>query len=69
MTKRTLGIIFLVISGLNIFGWFVRSSKGESIGSPLYIVLMVMMLFGGMALVSSKKKTDEINDIQKRDEE
>ncbi len=56
MSKKVIGIILVVIAGLNIFGWFVRSSKGESIGSPFSIILIVMMLFGGLFLINSKKK-------------
>ncbi len=56
MSKKAIGIILAVIAGLNIFGWFVRSSKGESIGSPFSIILIVMMLFGGLFLINSKRK-------------
>lgn len=68
MTKKTVGIILLVISGLNVFGWFIKLPKGESIGSPAYIVLIIMMFFGGISLINSKKKTSDNTDIQKKDE-
>lgn len=58
MTKRIVGWILLVIAGLNFLSVFVRLAQGESIGSPLYLILLVMMMVGGMSLVQSRKRGD-----------
>jgi len=68
--KKTIGIILLVIVGLNFISIMVRSSKGDSIGSPAYLIILVMMLFGGIGLLNSAgKKKNETTDIQKKEDE
>lgn len=48
--KRTVGIIFIAIVCLNVFGAFMRTLNGEPIGSPAYIIILVMMFFGGVQM-------------------
>lgn len=57
--KKTIGWILLVISILNIISILVRLSNGDSIGAPLYIIIVIMMLIGRISLINSKKKTIE----------
>lgn len=54
--KRTIGWILLVIVGLNCVTILVRLSQEVSIGSPLYLILLTMMLLGGLRLVNSKNQ-------------
>ena len=68
--KKTIGIILAVIVGLNFVSIMVRSSKGDPIGSPAYLIILVMMLFGGIGLINSAaKKKNETTDIQKTEGE
>lgn len=68
--KRTIGWILLVIAGLNFVTLFVNLSQNKSIGSPAYLIILVMMFFGGLSLVNSKKKTTESStEIQKTDDD
>lgn len=57
--KKTIGWILLVISILNLISILVRLSKGDSVGSPLYIIIVIMMFIGGISLINSKKKSIE----------
>ncbi len=66
--KKTIGVIFLVIVGLNFYSIIVRSYIGDPIGSPMYLIILVMMLFGGIGLINSKKKQDS-TDIQRKEGE
>jgi hypothetical protein len=56
--KKVFGIILLAISILNIVAIIDRTANGESVGSPIYLILIVMMLFGGIGLLASKKAKD-----------
>ena len=53
------GIVFIVMSTLNIIGWFFKSSRGVPIGSPLYIIVVFGLFIGGIIMVNSKKKKNE----------
>ena len=64
--KKTVGWILLVMASLNFVTVFVRLSKNESVGSPAYLIIVVMMFFGGLSLINSKKKeTENSTKIQK----
>lgn len=65
--KKVFGGILLAISVLNLIAIIGRSSNGESVGSPLYIILIIMMFFGGIGLLATKKtdKTTELPAEQK----
>lgn len=52
--KKTIGIILLVIVGLNIISIIVRISNYDSIGSPIYLIILGMMLTGGIILLKHK---------------
>lgn len=68
--KKSIGIILLVIVGLNFISIMVRSSKGGSLGSPAYLIILAMMLFGGIGLLSRANiKKNETKDIQKKEDE
>lgn len=56
---RTVGIVFIVISALNILGWFFKSARDEPIGSPIYIIVVFGLLIGGIIMLNSKKKENE----------
>lgn len=55
--KRTIGWILLIMAALNFFGIFMRTLQNENIGSPAYLIILVMMFFGGISLINSKNKT------------
>lgn len=55
---KIVGIIFIVISALNMVAWLSRSSQGEPIGSPAYIVLVLVLLIAGLFMVASNKKNE-----------
>lgn len=59
---RTTGIVLIVISALNILGWFFKSSRDEPIGSPLYIIVILGLLIGGIIMLNSKNKENETTD-------
>ncbi len=66
--KRTIGIILLIIGGLNCITVFTHLSQNKSPGSPIYLILLVMMLVGGYSLTTAKKKDDGSNfkEIEKK---
>lgn len=69
--KKTIGWILLVICGLNLISLFARMSKGDSPGSPMYIILLVMMVIGALVLIGSKKdvKPGDNNLPEKREDD
>lgn len=60
--KKIVGIILLVIVGLNIITISVRASSGEQVGSPLYVIILILFMFGGIALISSSKQGESETD-------
>ena len=54
--KRKIGWVLLVIAGLNFVTLFANLSQNKSVGSPAYLIILVMMFFGGLSLINSKKK-------------
>lgn len=52
--KKTIGVILVIIAGLNVVTWITDASKGKSEGAIYYIAIIV--LFGlGIYLISSAK--------------
>lgn len=60
--KKTIGIILFVIVGLNFIAIFVRMSKAEPIGSPMYIILLLAMIGGGIWLINKGNEEKEANE-------
>jgi hypothetical protein len=57
--KKILGVILLIIVGLNCVTLCVRASSGNPLGSPGYFIILVLLLIGGIALLISSKKKSE----------
>jgi hypothetical protein len=57
--KKVLGWIFISISVLNFIG-IISSSSIER--TPIGILILLVMFFGGIALISTSKKSNEKND-------
>ena len=58
--RKVIGIILLIIVGLNLLSIIIRLSNGESIGSPLYLIILVLLGAGGFILANnSSSKTEE----------
>ena len=66
--KKTIGNMLIVMVGLNLISIFTNSIRGDSIGSPMYLIILVMMLVGGITLISSSKKKKETTNLQKKDD-
>lgn len=58
--KKIIGIILLIIAGLNLVTIAVRGANGDPAGSPFYIVVILSMLIGGAYLL--KAATEESNE-------
>jgi hypothetical protein len=57
--KKTSGIILLVIAGLNLLSIIMRSAKSESMGSPLYALLLMVLVFAGFALLQASAENNQ----------
>jgi hypothetical protein len=64
--KKTIGIILLIIAGLNLISIIGRASSGVPLGSPGYLVILLIMIIGGIALINrsntKKENTNETNE-------
>lgn len=68
MTKRVFGWILLAIVGLNVVAILVRMEQGASVGSPLYLIFLLMMFIGGVGLVRKKKNDRNSEAVMKTGE-
>jgi len=68
--KKTIGIILLVIVGLNFFSIMVRSLNGVAMGLLPYYIFLVIMLIGGIRLInnSNNKKNQPADILNKQSE-
>lgn len=53
--KRTIGTIILLIAFLNVVAIIGRISNGNPVGSPFYIIGLILMIIGGVVLVNTSK--------------
>ena len=54
--KKTIGIILIVMVALNAIAIFTRISRNVSVGSPGYLIFLVLLLIGGLQLINSQKR-------------
>jgi len=54
--KKIIGIILIVIVALNLISIGVHLFKDESVGSPLYIIILIILLILGGFLISKTNK-------------
>lgn len=60
--KKILGYILIAIPILNVVAIIGSNSGGrESSSSPLEIIFLILMFFGGIALISKSSKNKEIS--------
>ena len=58
LMKKIIGIILIVIASLNIIVWFSDFAKGD-FESPIYYILILALLVGGIWLVMSNKSINQ----------
>lgn len=68
MTKRAVGWVLLVIAGLNFVAIAVRVFQDDPAGSPIYLILIVMMFIGGLGLIGKDKSDTPGAGVQKDDQ-
>lgn len=68
--KRGIGWVMLVIFGLNVVAILGRIAQDESVGSPIYLLLLIMIAGGGLSLIRSRRTSaKESNAIVKKEDE
>lgn len=60
--KKTIAIILFVLVGLNSVTIFVRIGQGEAIGSPAYLVVLLVMLVVGFWLYPKNSKEQDVQE-------
>lgn len=60
--KKVIAIFLFVLVGLNAVAIFVRMGQGESVGSPAYLLILLVMLVGGFWLYPNKDSQQELQE-------
>jgi hypothetical protein len=68
--KKIIGWILIVLAGFNLISIFFSLIGVTPVGSPGYIIVVIMMFFGGLSLINSKKdNTEGGTDLQKNEDD